>query len=453
MIDLMWIYNHSPIFLQNVLTTLQGYRYKKRRFGKTYRQTLAELKSRDYTDNNALKQYQDRQFVAMVKHAVEHTEFYRDYYKSIDLSQIQSTDDLPKLPILPKETVRKNITKMYAVSPSEGIECNTSGTTGTSMRFYFTKEDSQRRMAYLDFFKSQHGFTAIKMKRASFNSAKIVPAGQKRNVFWRTNLAIRQRIYSGYRCKGDNVKYYVENLNRFRPQALDGYPSSIYELARYILDNHVQLTFTPIAIFPTAETLLPHYKEAIEKAFHCPVRDQYASSEGAPFITECRCGRLHYCMDTGIIEFGEDGEMTVTCFETHGTPLIRYQIGDRAILAEEQSCPCGSKLPVIERIEGRTLDYVLSPTNGKFTSVLVTLVSAGFDNSIKGMQFVQEKEDEVEVRIVADDHYSEKMKQIILDKLHYSLGDQMKITIRRVKELEKDPSGKCRMILNRLPQK
>ena len=269
-------------------------------------------------------------------------------------------------------------------------------------------------------------------------------------MFWRTNYAIRQRIYSGYHCKGDNVKYYIENLSKYQPQSLDGYPSAMYELARYILDNDIKMTFKPIAIFPTAETLLPHYKAAIEKAFGCPVRDQYASSEGAPFITECKCGRLHYCMDTGVIEFGDDGEMIVTCFESHGTPLVRYQIGDRAFLAEDHNCPCGSKLPVVDHIEGRTHDYLYSLKNGKFTSIYMSLVSAEFENSVKAMQFVQEKENEVEVRLVADEHYQKSMNQIIIDKLHYSLGEEMRISIRQVSELEKDPSGKCRLILNRL---
>lgn len=446
----MSIYNRSPIFLQNLFTTLQGYRYKRERFGPAYYQALEELKRRDYTDAAALAREQDRRTAELVRYAAAHTPFYREYYRDVDLSRITGAQDLRLLPVLPKETVRQSLDEMYAVSPAEGIESNTSGTTGTSLRFYYTKEDLQRRLAYLDFFKAQHGFIAMKMKRASFNSSKIVPPGQKKKIFWRTNRAIRQRIYSGYHCKGENVRYYVEDLNRFKPASLDGYPSAMYELARYILDNNVQLSFTPVAIFPTAETLLPHYKAAIEKAFRCPVRDQYASSEGAPFITECRCGRLHYCMDTGVIEFGEDGEMTVTCFESHGTPLIRYRIGDRAFLAEEQRCPCGSALPVVSRIEGRTMDYIQSPRNGKFTSIYMSLVSAGFSNSVKAMQFVQDRPDAVEVRLVADERYTPDMDRIILDKLHYSLGEEMHISIRRVEALERDPSGKVKLIINRL---
>ena len=66
------------------------------------------------------------------------------------------------------------------------------------------------------------------------------------------------------------------------------------------------------------------------------------------------------------------------------------------------------------------------------------------------MQFYQDKEDEVEVRLVTDNHYTRDMDQIIYDKLHYTLGEDMKIIIRFVDELEKEPSGKIRPIINRL---
>ena len=436
--------------MQNIYTTIQGYKYKKERYGTVYKKQLEILKKRDYSKEKALQDYQNRRFRELINYAKKESPFYQYYYKDIDLSDIKTVEDIGKLPVLPKETVRKNINKMYTVSSEEGVESNTSGTTGTTMRFYYTERDFQCRMAYLDFFKYQHGFIALKMKRASFNSSKIVPPKQKAKIFWRDNYSIKQRIYSGYYCKGDNVRYYVENLNKYRPESIDGYPSAIYELARYIIDNHITLSFTPIAIFPTAEILLPHYKETIEKAFGCPVRDQYASSEGAPFITECKCGKLHYCIDTGIIEFADDGEMTVTCFETHGTPLIRYRIGDKAFLSADQSCDCGCNMPVVDRIEGRTLDYIQTKSNGKMTAIYLSLVSSGFENSVKAMQFIQEDADSVDVYLVTDENYDSKMNQIILDKLNYNLGNDMIYRIHLVDELHKDPSGKCRLIINKI---
>ena len=434
--------------MQNIFTTIQGFLYKKQRYGVAYRQALSELKNRDYTDENSIINYQNERFRELVGYAKRFSLFYSELYKEINIDNSFTTDDINKLPILPKEIVRKNLDQMYTLSPKAGIESNTSGTTGTSMKFFYTVEDLQRRMAYLDFFKYQHGFVAMKMKRASFNSAKIVPTKQKAKVFWRDNYSIKQRIYSGYHCKGSNLKYYVENLNKYKPDSLDGYPSALYELAKYINDNNLKLTFVPIAIFPTAETLLPHYKSTIEKAFGCPVRDQYASSEGAPFITECRCGKLHYCMDTGVIEFEKDGEMIVTCFESHGTPLVRYRIGDRAFLSENQHCECGCKMPVVDRIEGRTLDFIQTKTHGRMTAIYMSLVSAEFNNSVKAMQFVQNDAESVDVYLVTDKNYSTDMDKIILDKLNYNLGEDMVYRLHFVDELYKEASGKCRLIIN-----
>ncbi len=449
--DPMKIYNHSPIFVQNILTTLQGFKLKKRRFGTAYTEYLTELRERDYSDKSFLTEYQNSRVRELVRYAYENSPFYKEFYKDVDISAINTVEDLKKLPILPKELVRANIEKMYTIPMSEGTVSNTSGTTGTSMTFVYTREDHQRRLAYLDHFKSALGFEHLKMRRASFNSSKIVPPTQKRNVFWRDNYAMKQRIFSGFHCKGDNLPYYVKGLNKYKPHSMDGYPSAMYEVAKYIIDNNIKLSFTPIAIFPTAETLLPHYKEAIEKAFGCRVYDQYASSEGAPFITECTYGKLHYCLDTGVIEIDEDGEMAVTCFETHGTPLIRYKIGDSVIFDEtDKACDCGSALPIIKSIQGRSLDYIYSPQNGKFTSVYLSLVSQDFNNCVQNMQFVQNTEDSVDIYIVATDKYTADMDDIIIGKLHYSLGEEMKLNLHHVDTLRKDPSGKFRFIINNL---
>ena len=58
-----------------------------------------------------------------------------------------------------------------------------------------------------------------------------------------------------------------------------------------------------IAITTTAETLYDYQRSIIQEFFQCKVYNQYASSEGSPFITECKSGSLHVNMDSGIFEF------------------------------------------------------------------------------------------------------------------------------------------------------
>lgn len=448
--DKMHLYYGLPIFAQNMATTVQGLIYKNERYGKDYRAALKEYQSRDYSDAKALQDYQWERIAELLRYAKTHSPFYRNFYSNVDVEKVIHERDITLLPVLDKENVRQHVEEMYTLSPQKARYGNTSGSTGKSIRFMYSSEDQQRRLAYLDAFKMYHGFVPMKMKRASFTSAKVIPPNQRKKVYWRDNLSIRQRLYSGYHCKGNLTRYYVNDLMRYKPHSLDGYPSAIYEIAKYINLNNIKLNFAPIAIFPTAETLLPHYRKEIEKAFGCPVRNQYASSEGAPFIVECKCGKLHACMDSGLIEFQEDGRMLVTCFETHGTPLIRYDIGDIAYLAKNQICECGCAMPVIERIEGRTNDYIESPRYGKVTSVYLSLVSEDFVNSVKAMQFVQNDLYSIDVYVEVDKHYKTSMNKIIIDKLHYTMGDEVEIRVHLVKEIEKDPSGKFRFVVNNI---
>ena len=140
------------------------------------------------------------------------------------------------------------------------------------------------------------------MRRASFNGKHIIPPGQKRQVYWRYNRPCKQMIYSSFDLTEENLGCSVKCLNRFEPQAIDGFFTSICDVARYIERHGLSLSFQPVAVFPTSETLTPEGRELIERVFRCKVYDQYASSEGAPFVTECPCQRLHMELHPGVFE-------------------------------------------------------------------------------------------------------------------------------------------------------
>lgn len=447
----MKIYYNSPIFMQNIMTSIRGYQYKRERNGKYYQKYMDFYGQFDYTDKKAIQEYQNKELQRLLKFAVKNSPYYKNLYQNIDLSEIKEAKDLKKLPILEKEMVRNNLEAMYTLKRKDAVVSHTSGTTGKSIEFFHTYEGIQRRNAFLDDFKRSHGFINGQMKKASFNSSEIVPEKQEANVFWRDNLAMKQRLYSSFHSKGENIKYYVENLNIYKPVSIDGYPSTIYEIARYINQNNIHLDFRPLAIFPTAETLLPHYREEIERAFNSKVYDQYASSEGSPFVTECSEGNLHYNMLSGIIEQDEGNEMLITTFMNDGTPLIRYRIGDQIEFDQsDEQCACGSVFPIVKALQGRNTDYIQTNTHGKVTAVFLSLVSEGFKNSIVSMQFIQERLNHVIVNIVADTGYDKQMDTIIRDKLIYTFGEDMEIELRQLSEIEKDKSGKFRFVVNHL---
>ncbi len=137
-----------------------------------------------------------------------------------------------------------------------------------------------------------------------------------------------------------------------------GFPSTMLEIARYGLKHKIDFTANSIkAVFPTAETISREMREEIESFFKTRMYNQYASSEGAPFIFECSRGNLHLELQSGVFEVLDDnnrpadsGKLVVTAFTTNGTPLIRYDIGDSIILEKDFiHCDCGNHNPMIRK--------------------------------------------------------------------------------------------------------
>lgn len=78
---------------------------------------------------------------------------------------------------------------------------------------------------------------------------------------------------------------------------------------------------------------------------------------------------IHYWADYFILEVlnpdtlrpvapGETGEMVVTTLRKEGSPLIRYRTRDLTRLIDER-CPCGSIMPMHDRLLGRSDDMFI----------------------------------------------------------------------------------------------
>ncbi|UOQ95060.1 phenylacetate--CoA ligase family protein [Halobacillus shinanisalinarum] len=445
------LYNLSPIFIQNILISLYGYKLKRERYSKYYKNKMGELRKRvepkfDYYG------YQLDQLNKFLDYAKKNSVYYSKLISSRSLP-LKSVEEIKDIPVLEKEDIRKNIEEIVSIPKSGGIKSQTGGTTGKSLTVYYTNRDMQERMAYLDYFKEKHGIRKG-MKRASFGGRTMVPLKQKKKVFWRYNLPLKQMLFSSFHLSEENIPYYIKALNKFKPHSLDGFPSVILQIAKYALRNNIKFTFKPIAIFPNAETLLSEDKKIIEKAFNSIVRDQYASSEGAPFITECPYGSLHLNIDTGVFESvnvrGNVGEIYVTSFTTRGTPLIRYKIGD-SVEFKEGICSCGAKTPIIKRIIGRSMDYLYSEERGAVNSPNIANTVKKLPHSVKNIQFVQNEYDRIIVNVVRDDTlYKEEHTNIIIKELQKRLGEKLYFEVRFLDKIPVQNSGKTRFIINNL---
>ena len=202
---------------------------------------------------------------------------------------------------------------------------------------------------------------------------------------------------------------------------------------------------------------MPEHREVIGKVLGCKLVDQYASSEGAPFILECESGNLHIHSLTGIFEVvdenmqpANEGELLVTSFTTKGTPLIRYRIGDRITLAPpDKKCSCHSFFPLVDKIEGRSTDYILSPTRGKVNLGNISNSTKEVSGIIK-FQVIQQELNKVQVKVVVSNSFNHIEKEKFIRALENRFGPGLTINLEIVDNIEVEKSGKFRLVKNLL---
>lgn len=447
------LYSKMPVFLQNTMISLYGEKLRRQRYKDEYHSYKNWLYETEGLTLDEIRLINENSFLDFVKYVFENNDFYRNFYKGIDIQSFSSIQDIKKLPILEKETLRRNLNIIYMIEASQGICMHTGGTTGMPMEVLYQKRDIQRRMAMLDFYREKFGFKNG-MRRATFSGRTIVPAKYSGKVFWRQNYALRQKLFSTFHLRNDNLKYYIEDLNDFQPEMIDGFPFAIHAIAYYIVRNGIKLAFSPLVVFVTSETLYAYQREVIEQAFDCRVANQYASAEGAPFVVECPHGFLHYDLRSGIIENEPGKGILVTSFTTYGTPLIRYAIGDEIEFPENdrmrKRCACGSINPIAKAIKGRSQDYVLSSERG-MVGVGIVDIFKKIPPIVICSQIIQNKIDQIFLYLVIDGaELSDEYRAILIEEIKKRMGKKVEINIIITDHIEPEKNGKTRFIKNSL---
>ena len=442
----------SPVFLQEVMITIFNYKAYKIRYGNRYKEYRKVFLENRTISRPALQKINAERFNRFLTSSKENTTFYKDY------AQVQLAE-IDQLPILSKETLRQKNCDFFTVSKKEGVVSKTGGTTGKSLEILFTPENMQERFAMLDDFRSRFGYELGKKTVWFSGKSLLTERDLKKNRFWKTDHWHKVRYYSTFHISQKYVKYYVENLIKYKPQYLVGFPSTILEIAKYGAENGYQFPENTVkAIFPTAESINGDMRSTIESFFKTKMYNQYASSEGAPFIFECSEGRLHLELQSGVFEVLDEnnqpttaGRLVVTSFTTEGTPLIRYDIGDSITREDEEMyCTCGNNNPLVKEILGRIDDYIYSPQNGKINLGNISNTVKDTKGIIK-FQAVQNDVNKILLKVIKDDkQFSDKVEKKFLQNWRDRIGATMDLDIQYVDDIPAEKSGKFRMVKNNI---
>lgn len=449
------IYLLLPHFIQNILISVFNFLIYRKRYGGLYNKFLILFKKNRNLTLDELKENQGKRYTDFINEVVEKSPYYKEQFSQIE--GFNRIENVKKLPIIRKETLRKNIDSIYTIAKNKGIVSKTGGTTGKSLEVLFTSTDLQERYAMLDDFRSRFDYK-LGVKTAWFSGKNILNKNDIiKNRFWKTDYLYNVRYYSTFHIKDTYLEYYIKNIQNYKPRFIVGFPSSILEIAKYGLKNSFKIKKGSVrAIFPTAESITAENKFLIEEFFKSKVYDQYASSEGAPFIFECKKNNLHLELQSGVFEVLDSknkdsfsGRLVVTSFTTLGTPLIRYDIGDSLKLSNDV-CSCGNNNPLVEEILGREDDYVYSQDNGKINLGNISNCLKDTKGIIK-FQVIQNELNLIKIKIIVDKLiYNKKLESVFIKNWRDRVGEKIIIDINYVTEIAIEKSGKFRIVKNNI---
>jgi phenylacetate-coenzyme A ligase PaaK-like adenylate-forming protein len=187
----------------------------------------------------------------------------------------------------------------------------------------------------------------------------------------------------------------VRRLNEFRPAFLASYPSVLALLAAE--QRAGRLAIAPALAWSGGETLGAAAQDAIERAFGCPVMNEYGASECLSIAHGCSAGWLHVNAEWVILEPvdrrgapSRPGETSHTVLVTNLAnrvqPILRYDLGDRVTLAAGP-CACGSPLPAI-RVAGRSAEPVaLRSADGATVRLPRLALETAIEEALGGERF------------------------------------------------------------------
>lgn len=447
------IYKYLPYKLKEYAASYYASRIDKFRRNSTSSYRIAQAEIRESMSFDEWESYQQIELEKVLERAVRQVPYYREYWQKRGIEKREWTD-LNNWPILTKDEVRKNNHMFLAddCNPQKMYTEYTSGTSGTPLKMYWSKETTLEYYAiYERRIKNWHNVN-WDMNYLMLGGRMVIPVEQKRPPFWIKNKYMNQLYMSSYHLAEGNIDAYIQAINKFNPKYMLGYASSMYSLA--LLINQTDQKVAPIiCAISNAEPLLDHQKELIEDVFGCKMVNTYGMSElvtGActfdninEYVIWPEVGKveiLDFDSDKKL-ENGKVGRIICTSLLNKDMPLIRYETGDSGSITKSES---GINHYKINELTGRIDDLIITK-DGRRIGRLDPVFKKDFN--IKEAQIIQNTLDDFTIKIVPTEQYCERNETELAESLIERVGN-CNIKFEQVNTIPRTNTGKFKAVIS-----
>ena len=396
-----------------------------------------------------IRVWQEAQLHKIVRQAYEHTVYWRRVFdeRGLKPENIQTMEDLKKLPVLTKADIRAHYEEMVPNNASDfrHRKAQTGGTTGEPMRYLV----DENVWGYLSAEK------IIAWRTTGYRFGDPFMALGSASIFKQNAPFVRrvldkirnERPYNSLKMDGDICRQYIEILEQQHIHYIYGSASAIYLLAKYAVDHHIDMSHMRGA-FTTSENLTDVYRETIERAFGCRVMDCYGARDAAITAHEVTPGEydLGY---SAYVELADEfepnkGTLLSTNLLSMAFPVLRYDFGDIVEIKNEGEY----NGQVLKKIYGRTSDVLRVDNGHVLTSPGFTILMKNFDVVAYDIQKLSGTE--VKMQVQAADGWTKAQEKKLSDEMQRYIGEGCKFSIEYVDGFRELKNGKRRYFMNDL---
>jgi len=415
------------------------------------------LEKTQWMKKRELQRLKLKRLKALLKYAYENVPYYHEAFRNSNFKpdDFRGLKDLHRVPILKKQTIRKNLEQLLAKNfPKKKRICRfTTGTTATPVKFYRDKRDVSWGIgAEL----RGYGWAGYEVGDKLALIWNIRPELSTSFNFKIENLWRRCNILNIRDLSEKSMESFARRLQAFQPDFIRGHSGATNIFATFLLQNdHIKIH--PRAIFTSCDSLLPQYRGVIREAFNCKVYNYYACAEVSHIAAQCgQHEGLHIFEENIVVETVKDGESTapeedghvlLTNLHSFAMPFIRYEIGDSGKILSD-ACSCGRELTLLKLI-GRINEYFAN-SDGSFT-FLKDFQRFFEDLPVQDFQIIQEHCDEIFIKIMPGANYTEAHTRFILRNIRL-LGPE-KIKVELVDSIPPGKTGKIRHLVSKVATK
>lgn len=353
-----------------------------------------ELESHDAWDRETLEAHARGRLLAIVRHAAQHSPYYREAFSGIALDDDL---DLRALPSLDKRTLLEQWDAIVT-DPRlrlSDVQCGldgaaddelhlgsyrtmaSGGTTGRRGVFVYGVEDWHEALGGM--LRMTTGLMGLGPRLPRRRKLASIMAATPQHMTARMTRSTDVGIHRFLRLDARRpIAELVTALNAFQPEALAAYSSVAAMLADEQLAG--RLTINPGVVSGTSEVLTGDMAARMSAAWGVAPFNIYGTTETGMLACDCdRHAGLHVFEDLVHVEVVDDGgravpdgtpgsRILITNLINRAQPLIRYELTDLVTISPEP-CPCGRPYKLIEKIDGRTDDVLsfASPAGGEVT--------------------------------------------------------------------------------------